>query len=542
MRCKIKTAIIICCLVAAVMPACAPRVGFSGRYPHITFDPRQLITPQDAIIQSTLKTILANKNDVRTDFRRIQDWVAANVYYLSDPSIYWQLPAETLANHRGDCTDYSTLLCTMWRAYGVPAGDVYVAIGAGSDNTLHAFIIEKYLNGKWQVIEPQMGGFITSDLDAAETAQKYAITYLFNDMEYSGNSSWIYRKINGPDLGPAATPETAKKAPLPVVNSFKADPPNISLGESALLSWDVRGATYVGIDQGIGGVHAIDTVSVSPIDTTEYKLVALNSSGSVTVPLTIEVKPATATKTPPQPAPTVADSTHLPLQVSFTGWYAGSENVSMVSAEQQVTAAVDLKGGSAGQCILRIWRAINTGNDEVVAVSPFSYGGDAAVQQISFSPSYAIGEADTRGYWVDLAVDNQRVWSMPDNYPPRLTVIPKPDIHPLTVSFAGWYSGTDSVYTVKKDQAVVARITLTGTGEGLYTLYVRRDAEGLIDPPVQQVTFSYNGTSAMQELAFSPPYATGESSTIGYYLDLYQDTKFIWSLSGNYPPRLTVNR
>jgi len=96
------------------------------------------------------------------------------------------------------------------------------------------------------------------------------------------------------------------------------------------------------------------------------------------------------------------------------------------------------------------------------------------------------------------------------------------------------------VYSAKKGQALATAITLSGGESGQYTINVRRDTAGLSDEAVQQITFYYDGSSAVQGLIFTPTYATGESSTRGYYLDLYKDGKFIWSLSGTYPPRLTV--
>lgn len=526
-------------IISVILLSCAPRVAPISEYAAISFDPRQLIAPSDIYVQSSLKTILADQNDVRTDFRRIQDWVAANVEYVSDVSAYWQMPSETLTKKKGDCKDFSTLLCTLWRAYGIPAGDVYVAIGKSNDDKRHAFVIEKYLKGKWQVIEPQVGGFIASDLSAAETAEKYEITFLFNDIEYSGEPVWIYQRVRGINAAAASTAKTNEKKPLPVINSFIADPPNIYAGKSTTLSWVVDGSTYVGIDQGIGGVDPVGTTVVSPIDTTEYKLVALNDSGSVTSALTIKVTPFTSTPRPSQSVITFQDDTQVPFSIGFTGWYTGNEKVSTVNAGQPVTTRINMKGGSPGQCIMRVWRAITTGHDEIVAQWGFIHDGNSTTQQLSFAPSYAIGESGTQGYYVDLVKDSEQVWIMPNAYPPRLTVGPKPGFGPLTVSFAGWYVGVNSVYTAKKDQPVSTGITLTGGSEGQYTLHVRRDVAGS-DQSVQQITFNYDGTSAIQELIFSPPYATEESGTRGYYLDLYKDGKFVWSLSGNYPPRLTV--
>jgi hypothetical protein len=422
----------------------------------------------------------------------------------------------------------------------VPASDVYVAIGQSPDGILHAFLIEKYLNGKWQVIEPQIGGFITSDLFAIDTAQTYAINYLFNDREYGSNTTWIYQKIRG--LSSAASPQLAQaKKPLPVVKSFSADPPTIYLGKSTTLSWVVDGAAYVGIDQGVGGVDPTGTVVVSPRDTTLYKLVASNTGGSVTENLSVRVINFNTARSS-QPVLSMPQDVELPFSIGFAGWHKEGETVNNVNAGQPVSAVINLKGGSSGQCIMRIWRSIDAGHDEIVAQWGFKYDGIEGSGQISFAPSYAAGESGTQGYYADLMKDGVQVWVMPNGYPPRLTVAPKPGYGALSVGFVGWRSGVDAIYTSKKGQALATAITLSGGDSGQYTLNVRRDTQGLSDEAVQQLTFFYDGTSAVQGLIFVPLYATGESSTRGYYLDLYKDGKFIWSLSGTYPPRLIVTK
>lgn len=58
------------------------------------------------------------------------------------------------------------------------------------------------------------------------------------------------------------------------INSFDAGPEIIEPGESAVLSWDVSGATNVTIEPDIGTVNSNGSVSVAPSETTTYKLIA----------------------------------------------------------------------------------------------------------------------------------------------------------------------------------------------------------------------------------------------------------------------------
>jgi hypothetical protein len=528
-------------LTACLLTACAPRVSTFSEYTNPDYDLRGLITTGNADVKTILKTILADSNDVRTDFRRIQDWVAASVVYDNIISNYWQRPSETIKTRRGDCKDYSTLLCTLWRAYGIPADTVYVAIGTDAGGNQHAFLIEKYLSGTWHVIEPQVGGFVTSGLGAIDTAEKYAIMYLFNDLEYSGKPYWIYSKIKGIDYPAAQAGASPAKKPLPLINSFTAVPARIASGQSSVLKWDVTGADYIALDQGIGRVDPVGTAVVYPIEDTEYRVVAKNDSGTLNSSAMVKVIQVSVAVHSAQSPATVIDA-RQPMTIGFAGWFIGEENVSTARVGQQVTARINMRGGEAGQCIIRIWRSVTTGRDDIVTQWAFSYDGKEAAQRVTFAPSYAIGESGTLGYRIDMIRDAEQIWVMPEGYPPRLTVAPRPVSGPLVVNFAGWRSGIDAVSAVNKGQPVVGSITLTGGNGGQYTLQIKRDVEGSNDQLVQQLNINYDGSSCVEGMMFTPGLATGESATRGYYMDLYQANKFIWSLSGTYPPRLKVTQ
>ena len=76
---------------------------------------------------------------------------------------------------------------------------------------------------------------------------------------------------------------------LPNIVSFSATSTTITAGESVTLIWQVSGADIVSIDQGIGEVYSISSISVNPTDTTTYTLTAANTAGSVTATTTVTV-------------------------------------------------------------------------------------------------------------------------------------------------------------------------------------------------------------------------------------------------------------
>ncbi|MBN1375856.1 MAG: hypothetical protein JXA01_06850 [Dehalococcoidia bacterium] len=93
------------------------------------------------------------------------------------------------------------------------------------------------------------------------------------------NGAWSDEVRRPVDVGGTFTPGTSS---LPMINTFSASPATMTSGGSALLIWNVTGATSVSIDQGIGMVAAAGNMAVSPWSSTMYTLTASNSAGIIT--------------------------------------------------------------------------------------------------------------------------------------------------------------------------------------------------------------------------------------------------------------------
>jgi hypothetical protein len=77
----------------------------------------------------------------------------------------------------------------------------------------------------------------------------------------------------------------------PHVVKFEVDPASIESGAPATLRWDVRGATEVVLDQGIGKVGAAaSTFEVNPREKTAYLLTATGPGGKVSARASVNVK------------------------------------------------------------------------------------------------------------------------------------------------------------------------------------------------------------------------------------------------------------
>jgi len=82
-----------------------------------------------------------------------------------------------------------------------------------------------------------------------------------------------------PGTGTATSPSSSTTG-IPAISSFSASPSNISPGATSTLSWSVANATSVNIQPGIGNVAASGSTAVTPASSTQYILMATNSSGS----------------------------------------------------------------------------------------------------------------------------------------------------------------------------------------------------------------------------------------------------------------------
>lgn len=75
----------------------------------------------------------------------------------------------------------------------------------------------------------------------------------------------------------------------PIIDYFRANPLTIQNGDSSELSWKVRKASNVEIDNEIGSVDSSGTLLVFPTETTTYTLTTVNGYGTKQSDVTITV-------------------------------------------------------------------------------------------------------------------------------------------------------------------------------------------------------------------------------------------------------------
>lgn len=107
-----------------------------------------------------------------------------------------------------------------------------------------------------------------------------------------------------PPAPKAATTEVPKPA-APTISEFAAEPGKVERGQSALLRWEVKDATEIEINQGIGSVSANGRHRIAPNDSTTYRLVAKGPGGRATADATLSII------APPPPAPPASTGSAL---------------------------------------------------------------------------------------------------------------------------------------------------------------------------------------------------------------------------------------
>ncbi|MCX6005738.1 MAG: hypothetical protein NTZ34_00530, partial [Chloroflexi bacterium] len=89
---------------------------------------------------------------------------------------------------------------------------------------------------------------------------------------------------------PARAISGQESATLPEITSFATSPSSIDSGSIATLTWDVKNASSINIDHGIGSVAASGQISVTPPYSTTYKLTVSNDAGTRTRYITLYVE------------------------------------------------------------------------------------------------------------------------------------------------------------------------------------------------------------------------------------------------------------
>ncbi len=211
-------------------------------------------------------------------------------------------------------------------------------------------------------------------------------------------------------------------ASMPVITSFTANPSIITLGQSATLTWNVTGATSVGIQPDIGGVALSGSLAVTPASTTAYTLTATSAYGSATSTVTVTVNPSAA---PPVASSfTVSPAVITPGQSATLSWSvtgadsvridpsvgnvpaSGSQQVSPSSTTTYMLTASNSAGIITDSTTLSVTTYLSPGSTYFgypVYPAPYVTGMPVIVSFAAYPPVITYGESSTLSWDVSGA-------------------------------------------------------------------------------------------------------------------------------------------
>ncbi len=136
----------------------------------------EFITPRTYLIEQLYPTLQrATKEET---VHACLDWVCRNIKYKTERGDVWLMPSEAIAKGESDCEDLSFCLCSLLRACGLSADEVFVALGNyGTLVVKHAWV--NWLNGKYWVLESTLSQAPDS---IPEQVYPYDAWILFNDV------------------------------------------------------------------------------------------------------------------------------------------------------------------------------------------------------------------------------------------------------------------------------------------------------------------------------------------------------------------------
>lgn len=176
----------------------------------------------------------------------------------------------------------------------------------------------------------------TSRLSIAQGSHLITVEHYSRTGSESAHLSWL---LNAPSGRRGASP--------PSISFFSGTPATITAGQSSTLSWSVAGATSVTLDNGIGNVTSVTTKTVTPTQTTTYKLTAMNDAGSVSATVTIAVNSTQGDSQPPS-APVLTSATAKSASQVDLSWTASNDNVGVTGYQilRNGSVLTTVSGGS----------------------------------------------------------------------------------------------------------------------------------------------------------------------------------------------------
>lgn len=140
--------------------------------------------------------------------------------------------------------------------------------------------------------------------------------------------------------GAAGGGDTVQTVPSPVVNSFFATPETVTRGQTSTLSWDISGSSNQYIMPDIGFTSASGTFVITPFESGDRTLTAVNSAG-VSVQRSVHLTVLQRAAGSPADSPSGATSTSPSNSPTITVLYPRGGETIPLGSSQRVRVVVD---------------------------------------------------------------------------------------------------------------------------------------------------------------------------------------------------------
>jgi len=232
-----------------------------------------------------------------------------------------------------------------------------------------------------------------------------------------------------------------------------------------------------------------------------------------------------------------------PLYVVDAGWDSHQAYVGDSVKAYAVLKSDQLLTGTA-MIVIKKDLALLPDAEVLRQTFPVSFPGERKLE-LSFMPAEA-SSISFRGYFIEVWYEGDKIYSMPDSYPPRLKVLGAQAAQgTITVLESYWVVAGQKVTVSELGSNVEAHVTLkaqNGPIAGELILKVKKDISYAPDTDYRQFSIDINLNSEESRdffFTWSPDEASA-GSLRGYFIEIWFNGQKIKTMDSSYPPRLKV--
>lgn len=225
---------------------------------------------------------------------------------------------------------------------------------------------------------------------------------------------------------------------------------------------------------------------------------------------------------------------------------SGDQRIAKAYIGEAIEAVVKIvaRGGPvSGKLTVNIKKDIPLGTDVVYVSQTFdiNLAENQAVQVgLVWSPDQASG-SQLRGYFIEVLFDGEKIWTMPNNYPPRLTVEAMKTGY-IRVIDAFWVKNGIRIISAELGDRVEAHVVVkafNGQFYGGVKIKIKKDIPLAPDEDFAEADFNIileEGQETDLTVVFRPD-EPSSSRLRGYFIEVLVGGQGTWTMVDDYPPQ-----